>query len=154
VGCDTTGDELGGRLAIATRAAVPLVKLVIWAVALDSGTSGGIGAPILMMGAARGGLAAPLLPGGSEPVWAVLGMAAMAEDHAHGRRPQEERHRERGLRLRSLTGAGRRGRPGSSPLPPGLAGLAPAEAPVIQPLGMMWEPLHARGELAFVLLLV
>lgn len=77
VGYDTISDELAGRLTLATLAAVLLVKLVIWAVALGSGTSGGILAPILIMGAALGGLAAPLLPGGSPATWSVLGMTAV-----------------------------------------------------------------------------
>ncbi len=77
VGYDTIADMLGGRLALATLASVLVVKLVIWAVALGSGTSGGILAPILMMGAAIGGLAAPLLPGGSPGSWSVLGLAAV-----------------------------------------------------------------------------
>jgi H+/Cl- antiporter ClcA len=45
VGYDTIGAELAGKLAIATLLSVFLVKLVIWAVALGSGTSGGILAP-------------------------------------------------------------------------------------------------------------
>ncbi|MGH2540407.1 MAG: chloride channel protein [Actinomycetota bacterium] len=77
VGYDTIADMLGGRLALATLASVFIVKLVIWAVALGSGTSGGILAPIMMMGAAIGGLAAPLLPGASSGSWAVLGLAAV-----------------------------------------------------------------------------
>ncbi|HTG47305.1 MAG TPA: chloride channel protein [Actinomycetota bacterium] len=77
VGYDTIGATLAGKLAMATLASVLIVKLVIWAVALGSGTSGGILAPILMMGAALGGLASPILPGGTESTWAVLGMAAV-----------------------------------------------------------------------------
>ena len=76
VGYDTIGDELAGRLAFGTLATVLIVKLVIWAAALGSGTSGGILAPILMMGAAVGGLMAPLLSGAAADVWSVLGMAA------------------------------------------------------------------------------
>lgn len=52
-----------------------VVKLVIWSVGLGSGTSGGILAPLLMMGAALGGIMAPVLPGGSAATWALLGMA-------------------------------------------------------------------------------
>ena len=77
IGYDTIADTLAGRLAVATLASVLVVKLVIWAVALGSGTSGGILAPILMMGAALGGLVAPLLPWGTQTEWAVLGMAAV-----------------------------------------------------------------------------
>src|ERR671930_34102 len=75
VGYDTIQAELAGRLAIATLLSVFLVKLVIWSIALGSGTSGGILAPILIMGAAVGGLLAPVLPGGSVGAWSLLGMA-------------------------------------------------------------------------------
>ena len=77
VGYDTIAGTLAGKLAIATLVSVLVVKLVIWSVALGSGTSGGILAPILMMGAALGGIASPILPGGSESSWAVLGMTAV-----------------------------------------------------------------------------
>ncbi|MGH9211536.1 MAG: chloride channel protein [Acidimicrobiales bacterium] len=77
VGYDTIGDELAGNLAIGALVSILVVKLVIWSLALGSGTSGGILAPILIMGAAAGGLLAPLLPGGSAGAWSVLGMAAV-----------------------------------------------------------------------------
>jgi H+/Cl- antiporter ClcA/predicted transcriptional regulator len=76
VGYGTISAEIAGELAASTLLTVFVVKLVIWALALGSGTSGGILAPILMMGAAIGGLAAPLLPGGSVAAWSLLGMAA------------------------------------------------------------------------------
>ncbi|MEO8697592.1 MAG: chloride channel protein [Acidimicrobiales bacterium] len=76
VGYGTISAELAGELAASTLLTVLLVKLTIWALALGSGTSGGILAPILMMGAAAGGLMAPILPGGSRAAWALLGMAA------------------------------------------------------------------------------
>ncbi|MEO8693574.1 MAG: chloride channel protein [Acidimicrobiales bacterium] len=76
VGYGTISAELAGELAASTLLAVLLVKLTIWALALGSGTSGGILAPILMMGAAAGGLMAPVLPGGSVGAWSLLGMAA------------------------------------------------------------------------------
>ena len=77
VGYDTIGAELAGKLAISTLATVLIVKLLIWSVALGSGTSGGILAPILMMGAAMGGLVASLLPGTDPGAWSVLGMSAV-----------------------------------------------------------------------------
>jgi chloride channel protein, CIC family len=56
-----------------------LVKLTVWAIALGSNTSGGILAPLLMLGAALGGLLGGILPGAGEGTWALLGMAgAMA----------------------------------------------------------------------------
>ena len=76
VGYATISAELAGQLAASTLLAVLLVKLTIWALALGSGTSGGILAPILMMGSAAGGLMAPILPGGSIAAWSLLGMAA------------------------------------------------------------------------------
>jgi len=75
VGYDTIADELAGTLGIGTLVAVFAVKLVIWAIGLGSGTSGGILAPILMMGAAIGGLLGIVMPGGTPADWAVLGMA-------------------------------------------------------------------------------
>jgi CBS domain-containing protein len=75
VGYATIGDELAGRIAIGGLVLLLLVKLVIWATALGSGTSGGILAPLLMIGAAAGGLSGHLI-GGPAGVWAVLGMAA------------------------------------------------------------------------------
>jgi H+/Cl- antiporter ClcA len=75
VGYGTIADELAGRLAIGALVLLLVVKLVIWATALGSGTSGGILAPLLMMGAAAGGV---LGHGFGGPVggWAALGMAA------------------------------------------------------------------------------
>jgi H+/Cl- antiporter ClcA/CBS domain-containing protein len=77
VGYDTIAAELAGRLTIGALLLLLAVKLVIWATALGSGTSGGILAPLLMMGAAVGGMLAPVLPGGQGPaVWGLIGMAA------------------------------------------------------------------------------
>lgn len=75
VGYDTIADELAGNLAVTTLVSIFVVKLVIWAVALGSGTSGGILAPILMMGAALGGLLGLIFPGKIPSEWALLGMA-------------------------------------------------------------------------------
>jgi len=67
--------ELSGRLTLGALALLLVMKLVMWSVALGSGTSGGILAPLLIMGAAMGGLLAPVLPGGDSATWALLGMA-------------------------------------------------------------------------------
>ncbi|HET7567726.1 MAG TPA: chloride channel protein [Gaiellaceae bacterium] len=75
VGYATIADELAGRLALGALALLLVVKLVIWATALGSGTSGGILAPLLMMGAAAGGMLGHAF-GGSAGAWAVLGMGA------------------------------------------------------------------------------
>ncbi len=76
VGYASIGNELAGRIALGGLVTLLVVKLVIWSFSLGSGTSGGILAPLLMMGAALGGIMAPLLPGGSPAIWALLGMAA------------------------------------------------------------------------------
>src|SRR5262249_31776852 len=54
-----------------------LIKGGIWAIALGSGTSGGVLAPLLILGGSLGALAAPLLPGGDAPLWALVSMAAV-----------------------------------------------------------------------------
>lgn len=75
VGYDTIADELAGNLAVTTLVSIFVVKLIIWAIALGSGTSGGILAPILIMGAALGGLLGMVFPGKIPTEWALLGMA-------------------------------------------------------------------------------
>lgn len=54
-----------------------VVKAVIWVLSLSSGTSGGVLAPLLMLGAALGVVLSPVLPGHMMGVWATIGMAAM-----------------------------------------------------------------------------
>lgn len=76
VGYETLADQLAGRIAVMSLLAFVAVKLVIWAVALGSGTSGGILAPLLLIGAGVGGVLSPLLPGGSVALWCLVGMAA------------------------------------------------------------------------------
>ncbi len=76
VGYASIGDELAGRIAIGGLLLLLVVKLIIWSFSLGSGTSGGILAPLLIIGAALGGIMAPVLPGGSSASWALVGMAA------------------------------------------------------------------------------
>ena len=77
VGYDSIADLLAGRLAIHAVLLLLVVKVVIWSVALGSGTSGGVLAPLLIFGGALGALATPLLPQADPGFWALLGMAAM-----------------------------------------------------------------------------
>lgn len=76
VGYDTIHAELLGQLTIGALLLLFVVKLVIWSGGLGSGTSGGILAPILMMGAALGGVLGHALPGASPGVWALIGLSA------------------------------------------------------------------------------
>jgi CBS domain-containing protein len=61
------------------RSLMPLlvVKAAIWSIALGSGTSGGVLAPLLMMGGILGGLEASFLPGGDPRIWPLISMAAV-----------------------------------------------------------------------------
>jgi CIC family chloride channel protein len=68
---------LDGNLAVDAVLLLMVVKSVIWAVALGSGTSGGVLAPLLIMGGALGALAGHVLPDAGPGFWALLGMAAM-----------------------------------------------------------------------------
>ncbi|HEY5952634.1 MAG TPA: chloride channel protein [Kofleriaceae bacterium] len=77
VGYDVIADLLHGHLAIAAIAALVLTKWAIWSIALGSGTSGGVLAPLLMLGASLGALAAPLLPGAPVGFWPLVTMGAI-----------------------------------------------------------------------------
>jgi CIC family chloride channel protein len=75
VGYNTVHAELLGQLGIGALLLLFVVNLVIWSGGRGGGTSGGILAPILMMGAALGGVAGHVLPGASPGVWALIGLA-------------------------------------------------------------------------------
>ncbi|HEY1763032.1 MAG TPA: chloride channel protein [Acidimicrobiales bacterium] len=75
VGYGTIRAELLGQLTVDALLLLFVVKLVIWSGALGGGTSGGILAPILMMGAAIGGVAGHVLPGATPGTWALVGLA-------------------------------------------------------------------------------
>ncbi len=77
VGYDTIGQLIQGDVPLKTLAGVLLVKSTIWAVALGSGTSGGVLAPLLMMGAALGGLEGSFLPALGPGFWSLVSMSAI-----------------------------------------------------------------------------
>jgi CBS domain-containing protein len=77
VGYDLIGALLQGHVAVGTLLGILLVKSTIWAVALGSGTSGGVLAPLLMMGGALGGLEAMLLPYEGVGFWPLISMGAI-----------------------------------------------------------------------------
>jgi chloride channel protein, CIC family len=54
-----------------------LVKSAIWSISLGSGTSGGVLAPLLMMGGALGGLEAGWLPAEGVGFWPLISMGAI-----------------------------------------------------------------------------
>jgi chloride channel protein, CIC family len=77
VGYDTIDLLLLGKLAVGTVAVLALVKSVIWSVSLGSGTSGGVLAPLLIMGGSLGSLEALFLPQGMSSLWVVVSMGAI-----------------------------------------------------------------------------
>ena len=77
VGYDTIGALLNGDVARGTILGILLVKSVIWAVSLGSGTSGGVLAPLLMMGGALGGIESMFLPAEGAGFWPLISMAAI-----------------------------------------------------------------------------
>ncbi len=77
VGYDTIDLLLVGNLAVGAAAGLLIVKAAIWSVSLGSGTSGGVLAPLLMMGGALGTLESLFLPGGTSSLFAVVSMGAM-----------------------------------------------------------------------------
>ena len=65
------------RRAVHVIWGILLVKSIIWAFSLGSGTSGGVLAPLLMMGGALGGLEAMVLPNEGVGFWPLIGMGAI-----------------------------------------------------------------------------
>jgi H+/Cl- antiporter ClcA len=76
VGYANIGQLLQGAMSSPGALRLLVIKAIIWAVALGSGTSGGVLAPLLMMGGAMGVVVGNILPAASPGFWALLGMAA------------------------------------------------------------------------------
>jgi CBS domain-containing protein len=76
VGYDVIGDLLGSHLTVRQVVAILLVKSIIWIIALASGTSGGVLAPLLIFGGCLGWLEGQVLPGNAG-AWALISMAGM-----------------------------------------------------------------------------
>jgi CIC family chloride channel protein len=77
VGYDTIAQLLQGSVTNKVILGVLLVKWFIWAVSLGSGTSGGVLAPLLMMGGALGGLETMFLPNEGAGFWPLISMGAI-----------------------------------------------------------------------------
>ncbi|HXG95024.1 MAG TPA: chloride channel protein [Blastocatellia bacterium] len=77
VGYDIIHSLLNGKLIGAAVIGLIIGKAIVWAIALGSGTSGGVLAPLLIMGGALGALESQWIPVGDAGLWATLGMAAM-----------------------------------------------------------------------------
>ena len=77
VGYDNIKAMLNGDYLPQALIGLIAVKGLIWSIALGSGTSGGVLAPLLIMGGALGGLEACFLPGGDKALWPLVSMAAV-----------------------------------------------------------------------------
>ena len=77
VGYDNIASLLQGQVSSGPALRLLIVKAVIWAVALGSGTSGGVLAPLLIMGGAIGSLFGGFIAPSDTGIWALVGMASM-----------------------------------------------------------------------------
>lgn len=76
VGYSNIAQMLQGAMPSASALLLLTVKAIIWSVALGSGTSGGVLAPLLIMGGGMGMALTHVLPTASPGFWALLAMAA------------------------------------------------------------------------------
>ena len=77
VGYNVIGAELDGSIAVNLLVGILVVKTLIWSLSLGSGTSGGVLAPMLMIGGALGGLEAEVFPHVAAGFWPLIGLAGV-----------------------------------------------------------------------------
>lgn len=77
VGYDTIHALLRGELLGPVVIGLLIVKALVWSVSLGSGTSGGVLAPLLIMGGALGAIEGRFISLGDPGLWAMISMAAM-----------------------------------------------------------------------------
>lgn len=77
VGYNVIGAELTGKIALHLIVGILVVKTLIWSLSLGSGTSGGVLAPMLMIGGALGGLEATVFPHVGPGFWPLVGLAGV-----------------------------------------------------------------------------
>ncbi len=77
VGYDVIEAELNGSIALHLIVGILIVKTLIWSLSLGSGTSGGVLAPMLMIGGALGGLEARVFPHVAAGFWPLVGLAGV-----------------------------------------------------------------------------
>ncbi len=77
VGYDVIAELLGGVRTGPAAAKLGAVKWAIWSISLGSGTSGGVLAPLLMLGGVLGAVAGPWLPAAGAGVWPLVAMGGM-----------------------------------------------------------------------------
>lgn len=77
VGYDVIHQLLRGEMIGTMVLGLLLIKALVWSIALGSGTSGGVLAPLLIMGGALGAYLARWIPYGDAGLWALIAMAAI-----------------------------------------------------------------------------
>ena len=77
VGYDVIDQLLTGRAGLSLIVGILVVKTLIWSLSLGSGTSGGVLAPVFMIGGSLGALEGQLLPHVFPGFWAMAGLAAV-----------------------------------------------------------------------------
>jgi CIC family chloride channel protein len=77
VGYDVIDQLLTGKAALSLVIGILVVKTAIWSLSLGSGTSGGVLAPVFMIGSALGALEGHLFPAVFAGFWAMMGLAAV-----------------------------------------------------------------------------
>ena len=77
VGYDVIASLLKGDFTAVSVVGLVAIKALVWVIALASGTSGGVLAPLLIMGAGLGVIESSFLPGISAGIWPLVSMAAV-----------------------------------------------------------------------------
>jgi len=77
VGYDTIHALLKGELVGAAVLGLLIGKALVWSIALGSGTSGGVLAPLLIIGGALGAFEGKFISLGDPGMWAMISMAAL-----------------------------------------------------------------------------
>jgi CIC family chloride channel protein len=77
VGYDIINAELAGTIGLGLVVGILVVKTLIWSLSLGSGTSGGVLAPMFMIGGALGALESHVFPTVGPGFWALIGLAGV-----------------------------------------------------------------------------
>jgi CBS domain-containing protein len=77
VGYDVIGSELRGTAGLSLVIGILVVKTAIWSLSLGSGTSGGVLAPMFMIGGALGALESHVFPAVGPGFWALIALAGV-----------------------------------------------------------------------------
>ena len=131
VGYDNIAQMLQGGMLPAAALLLLVVKAVIWSVALGSGTSGGVLAPLLIMGGGMGAALAGVLPAAEPRLLGAAGHGgddgrhdALAADRHVLRRGADRRHARAAAADRRLRDRAHGDRAADAPLDPDREGRA------------------------------